>query len=265
MDTYATIRSSRPARWVAIVGVAVVFSLFNLASADASSDRVSRGDAEAVFHAFGGGGRVILNKNVTDTGAPADSDVRAAIRPFSGSIFDGRHYCAEDWHVILIANISGDTPSWSLQEARAELASIETQFTLDGSALATTSTALKRFLVPELLGVAEAYYFQDGVVMSPSDLAVGGHTLGVTVFDGPDVIVEDEITFYIDATDTGSCSITGGSVHRGSRQVTRWPGMFSPERVPGTSRSSGTGVGSSSSSSSRHAVLCGRRTPGSRR
>jgi hypothetical protein len=205
MDTYAATRPSRSVMRVVIVGVAVIFSLFNIAPANASADRVSRGDAEAVFHAFGGGGRIILNKNVTDTGAPADSDVRAAIRPSSGTIFDGRHYCAEDWHVILAATASGDTPSWSLREARAELAFTVNQFTLDGSTLSTSRTALKRFLVPPLPEPAEAYYFQEGVIMSPSDLAVGEHILAITVYDGPTVIVEDEITFYIDAAGTGVC------------------------------------------------------------
>jgi hypothetical protein len=130
----------------------VIFLLFDLASADASATRVSRGDAEAVFHAFGGGGRVILNNNATDTGAPADSDVAAAIRPFSGTIFDGRHYCAEDWHVILIANISGDSPTWSLQEATEELDSIATQFTLDGSELSTSQNGHQAILGARVAG-----------------------------------------------------------------------------------------------------------------
>jgi hypothetical protein len=188
-----------------MIVMVVVFSLFGVVSANASTDRVSRGDAEAVLHVFGGGGRVILNKAVADTGAPADADVRAAIRPFSGTIFDGRHYCAEDWHVILIASISGDTPSWSRQEAQAELASIVTQFTLDGVGLSVGRTALKRFLVPELFDLAEAYYFQDGVVLPPTDLAVGEHTLEIAVLDGTEVIFEDQITFYVDAAGTGVC------------------------------------------------------------
>lgn len=148
---------------------------------------------------------MILNRTPTDTGAPADSDIKAAIRPFSGTVFDDRHYCAEDWHVILIANISGDSPSWSLQQAREELDPTTTQFVLDGADLPTQRTALKRFLVPELLDVAEAYYYQQGAVLSPSELATGEHTLEVAVSKGVDRIFEDQIVFHIDAAGTGVC------------------------------------------------------------
>lgn len=205
MDNYAANRMSRVIVGVAIVCLAVIGSLCGSVLVEASIDRVSRGDAEAVLHAFAGGGRVILNNNVTDAGAPADSDVRASIRPFSDTIFDGRHYCSEDWHVILIAHISGDSPSWSHQQAAAELDAITTQLSLDGASLSLERTALKRFLVPEPLGVAEAYYFQDGVILSPTGLTIGAHALEVTVFDGPEVIFEDQITFYVDAAGTGAC------------------------------------------------------------
>lgn len=66
------------------------------------ADRVSRGDGEAVLKASHGG-VVVTNHAGAVRGAPADIDVRAAIRPYANSPWDGRHYCAEDWHVLVAA------------------------------------------------------------------------------------------------------------------------------------------------------------------
>jgi hypothetical protein len=53
------------------------------------ADRVSRGDGEAVLKASHGG-VVVTNHAGTVRGAPADIDVRAAIRPYANSPWDGR-------------------------------------------------------------------------------------------------------------------------------------------------------------------------------
>jgi hypothetical protein len=65
-------------------------------------DRVSRGDAETIFKA-GHAGVVIMGHAGVVRGAPADIDLRAAIRPYADSEWDGRHLCAEDWHVLVAA------------------------------------------------------------------------------------------------------------------------------------------------------------------
>ena len=85
--------------------------------------RINRGDAEAVLNAFGNGGWVILlHSGEAAEAAPADwFGSHGSIRPFQGSPWDGRHFCAEDWHVILMALIAGGDASYSHDQARADL------------------------------------------------------------------------------------------------------------------------------------------------
>jgi hypothetical protein len=97
--------------------------------------RVSRGNAQAVFQEGAGAGRLLRLRANVKFGTPGDLNIRASIRPFSGSIFDGRHYCAEDWHVILIAYGSDDfgrNASFTKQIAESELNPLVINFTLDG-------------------------------------------------------------------------------------------------------------------------------------
>jgi hypothetical protein len=71
--------------------------------------------------------------------------------------------------------------------------------------LSTNRTPLKAWLEPEVWGTDLGYYVQEGIVVPPSALSVGPHTLSVTM-DAPDGLFQDQITFYIDAPGTGSCS-----------------------------------------------------------
>src|SRR5688500_60000 len=73
----------------------------------ANPDRVTRGDAMAVFQASQNGGRAIVNHSPRSLGAPADIELRATIRPLAGEGFDGRHYCVDDWHTIVLADFAG--------------------------------------------------------------------------------------------------------------------------------------------------------------
>ena len=167
--------------------------------------RITRGDVEAVFQAFGTGGRVILRKGRATEAAPADFfGSHGSIRPFRGSPWDNRHFCAEDWHVILVAEIDGGDKSFSRQQAEANLGQVTHEFTLDGAPLPTTRTSISRFLNPQPFGLEEAYYFQEGRIMAPGDLAVGRHELALTITDAGDVF-KDGITFFIDAPGTGAC------------------------------------------------------------
>ena len=171
------------------------------------SRRITRGDVEAVLHAFGGGGRAVLLHSKTAEGAPADFvGSHGSIRPFAGSPWDGAHFCADDWHVILIADFEGGDASFQHDDAARIMNGLQVSFTLDGAALPTTRTAIKRFLNPEQFGLQVAYYFQQGQIMSPTDLSTGSHRLEVTMVDASgQQSFQDGITFVIDAPGTGAC------------------------------------------------------------
>ena len=168
--------------------------------------RIKRGDAEAILNAFGTGGLVILRRRgETAEAAPVDFfGSNGSIRPFRDSPWDGRHFCAEDWHVILVAWIDGGDASFDHQQARAALDPVTISFTLDGAALATTRTPIKPFNDPQRLGLERAWYFQQGKVMASDDLSVGQHQLSVR-FTDPTGVADDGITFFIDAAGTGAC------------------------------------------------------------
>jgi hypothetical protein len=169
------------------------------------SRRITRGDVEAVLQAFGGGGRAVLFHSKTAEGAPADFfGSHGSIRPFAGSPWDGAHFCAEDWHVILIGDIEGGDASFTHNDADGIMNGLDVSFTLDGTPLPATRTAVKRFLNPEQFGLQVAYYFQQGQIMSPADLSIGSHRLDVTIAGAPgQQSFQDGITFFIDASDTG--------------------------------------------------------------
>jgi hypothetical protein len=160
---------------------------------------ISRGDAEAVLHAFGNGGRAVLSHSTVAEGAPADFvGSHGSIRPFSGSPWDGAHFSAQDWHVIVIADFEGGDSSFKQQDAVEIMDGLTVTFSLDGAVLPTTRTAVKRFLNPGQFGLDVAYYFQQGRVMAPHDLAPGSHTLSVDI-SGSTGVFQDQITFFIDA------------------------------------------------------------------
>jgi hypothetical protein len=174
-------------------------------SAVAGPQRAGRGDAEAVLEAFGSGGWAVINhrRDEEAQGAPAPANLQIQIRPLD--FFDGRHYCALDWHTIVIADIEeGNQP-----HAEAIIADLRVQLTLDKSKapLEISQTSVSRFLNPEWFGLKEAYYSQWGGVMAPSDLAVGGHTLSIrmTNASGSKTFWRNTINFFIDAQGEGAC------------------------------------------------------------
>lgn len=169
-------------------------------------NRIKRGDAEAVLNAFGTGGTVILRRGGERAeGAPADFlGSHGSIRPFRDSPWDGRHFCAEDWHVILVAWVDGGDASFDHQQAQAAFDPVEISFTLDGAALATTRTPIKPFNDAQRFGLERAWYFQQGKVMAPDDLGTGQHELSVRVTD-PTGVFDDSITFFVDPAGTGAC------------------------------------------------------------
>jgi hypothetical protein len=168
------------------------------------TERIKRGDAEAILEAFGGGGWAILKHSKVAQGSPADqAGSHGAIRPFK--LWDGVHLCSEDWHVILIADIEGGDASFTQQQAEQIMSGIEVRFFLDGERLITTRTAIKRFLNSERFDLAEAYYFQEGRVMSPEELTAGRHRLECEMTAGSDIVFRGSIRFVVDAAGEGTC------------------------------------------------------------
>ena len=74
---------------------------------------------------------------------------------------------------------------------------------LDGVVLSTTRTAIKRVTFPPF-GFEAAYFFQAGIVLSPSELSMGAHDLDAMLVFPPDTFNE-HITFFIDPPETGAC------------------------------------------------------------
>jgi hypothetical protein len=172
--------------------------------------RITQGDTRAVLNAFGTGGRVILANGQTVEASPADFfGSHGSIRPFAGSPWDGAHFCAEDWHVILVAWFDGGArDTFNRQRAEEIIAPVTISFTLDGEALETTRTPIKRLLnPPSAFGFEEAWYFQQGKIMSPDALSVGQHELSVTFTNTPPGEEgSDQITFFIDPAGSDACT-----------------------------------------------------------
>lgn len=191
-------------RWTLLaVAVLVVMSLLAGSPAGANSPRITRGDVQAIFQATPTGRWAVQLHSPTGQGAPFDAQLRGAIRPLA--VADGRHFCAEDWHVILLALVFGGDASFTRQDAEAIASAVTVSFTLDGAPLPTTRTALKPFLGAEQFELEEAYAFQEGRIMAPTDLSVGSHQLVVTVTEPGFPTDVGEITFIVDAPGTGTC------------------------------------------------------------
>ena len=186
----------------------VVLALVLLAgaSAQASSSRITRGDAQAVFQAANTGGAAIRLHGGQGHG-PAQGAAVDGVRINAFTPWDGRHYCELDWHVISINLTDGNFPgeSRTRQEIADALSLVEVAYFLDGVALQLERTAVKRAVDAEVLGLVEGFYFTSGRVMAPGDLTVGQHTLRIVVTDPGGLIADSQITFFIDAAGTGAC------------------------------------------------------------
>jgi hypothetical protein len=157
---------------------------------------ISKGDAQAVFEAFGGGGWAVLRHSDIARGAPADQmGSHGGIRPFEA--WDGIKLHADDWHVILIADIEGGDNTFTREDAQQAIDQIAVQFELDGRPLEITRTAIKRFLNPERFGLTEAYYAQFGRVMAPNELLAGEHSVHCTMTFGTEIVFENTIAITV--------------------------------------------------------------------
>jgi hypothetical protein len=174
----------------------------------AASVRITKGDVEAVLHAFTTGGRTVLSHRSATAGflaAPADfHGSNGAIRPFPA--WDGLHVCGDDWHVLVIALFDGGDRSYTMQDAKSYLSQVDALFSLDGKPVSTTRTSIKRFLDPVSVGYDEAYGLQVGSIMAPGDLGVGAHSLQVHVVDPVYGDAQLNITFSVDDRTSPACN-----------------------------------------------------------
>lgn len=186
---------------------AMVGGVLGASPAQAEPDRITEGDVQAVFEAGGAGGQAILQHSRVVTGSPEDLYTsHGAIIPFSQSPWDGAHFCAADWHVILLSDFEGGDSSFAYTDAERIMQGLSYSFTLDGAALPTNRTAIKRYLNPEEFGFQVAYYFQQGRIMAPTDLSINSHRLEVTLTSAAgQILFQDGITFSMDAPGTGAC------------------------------------------------------------
>lgn len=176
-------------------------SLFVAANASAT-ERINRGDAEAIFQAFNNGGWAIRLQPGIIEGSPSDFLVGSLAR--IATTANNRHYCALDWHVILVSTVEGNLPGESStnQEIFADLEARVVTILLDGVALDVTRTQPKRTTNPEFRSFYEAFFVNTGRVMAPDEISVGQHSL---VAIGSIQGVISSIVFHIDAAGTGVC------------------------------------------------------------
>jgi hypothetical protein len=160
--------------------------------------RIGQGKAEAVFHAGVTGG-------FRGQGSPNDPDLQVAILPLED--LDGRRYCVEDFHVLVMTLFLTDADDGvtSTGKAKKLFAPTVMSFALDGEPLETTRLPVKPFLK---LAPAKAFILVQGRVVAPGEPPAGSHTLTVTIENDP-VVPEVQVKttrFFIDEAGTGACT-----------------------------------------------------------
>jgi hypothetical protein len=182
---------------------------------------VTQGDVRAQFQTFEGAGAVILLRGLFGgtglpaIGAPPANLLEHSIRPFE-QLWDGRHFCETDWHLLVIAIIAAPDegePQLPREEGEAILEAASVDLNLDGTRLTNTeTTAITRLIrnvrideAGTIRELADGWWFQTGAFFGPGKLAVGPHTFSVTVTNPEGVFDVGPITFHIDAAGTGSC------------------------------------------------------------
>jgi hypothetical protein len=161
--------------------------------------RISQGEAQAMFQTGFTGG-------LHGRGAPSDPHQQVVIKPW---FKNGRHYCAEDWHAILLG-ISIDEAMvgvTSVGEAAELFAPTVMTFVMDGKPFETTRLPVKPLLNDD---PGRAFGLVQGRAVGPGELAAGSHTFSVTVENDPDPKFSKTYTytskFVFDAAGTGACT-----------------------------------------------------------
>ena len=191
--------------------VAVLLAVWVVAAtagvAAANSPRFTRGDAEAIFNANSPGGAAINLHSPTMEGAPADFFAHGRIG--AARSFNGKHLCATDWHLVnIFLGISGDS-TLAHSGAVATLDPLLVSWTLDGDAVPSTRTPVKPYTAPSDFGAERAFFFSDGYILAPDELALGEHRSRATVIglNEPGVpFVFPEVVFHVDPPGSPACA-----------------------------------------------------------
>jgi hypothetical protein len=182
----------------ALVGVVFVATIGSTLAAKASAGPPTRGDAEAAFQAFFAGGSAIRAHNPLAGGAPG---VPVDPPPDSTRIYpaiDDAVYCAQGWHVVMLASFDDPTlyPGGN-QELFEFLSAVTFQFFLDGAPLEMERTSIKRFPHPE------PGFFENplmavtfGAFLQPGALSEGSHELR-TIYHDPLFDAEFTVSFTV--------------------------------------------------------------------
>ncbi len=171
---------------ILVAVLALVAALVATVPAQAASERVTKSEAKKALRTL----VTIENPGV--------------IVPFEGSPWDGAHFCGADWHTVKVPVVEGGDASFTKQDAAVILDAISVAFTLDGSPLASERTKIKSVPDPSRFGAVNAYFFNQGRVLSPDELSVGQHELSMRFTDSSGTF-DETITFFIDAAGTGAC------------------------------------------------------------
>jgi hypothetical protein len=170
---------------VAVVASTVaVVALGSTIAYAASPGGPTRGDAQGVFQAFLTGGSAIRAHNQLAEGVPG---VPGGTTPDGARIYpviDGLEYCAQGWHVILLAYF--DDPAFypgGKKELFDLLSAVDIQFVLDGVPLEMDRTATKRIAHPDPAIIEDAFAVSFGAFLAPGALSVGTHHLQTFVRD----------------------------------------------------------------------------------
>jgi hypothetical protein len=199
----------------------------------------TKGDAQAILLA---GPAALTDGMISHGGYSAPEHLgpenHIDIRPYNGSPYDGAHYCVDDWHVILVAwfEFVWEKPStdrclrclqkayvdplyFTTKDVVASFSRITNVFTLDGEYFDGPMTEIKPMnssFGDDFVDYVEAKCGCDytvtnkvmanwGSPVSPSELAVGEHTLS-SVFSYPGGVINFAINFFVDGHDAPICS-----------------------------------------------------------
>jgi hypothetical protein len=222
-------RSRKSACVVATMVIACSVGLVP-ARADATADRYTQGDAEAVLQAYPpAGGAISLHAPHVDAGPSlAYASDGLSIRPIN-PFFSEARYCVEDWHAIALTAIDFEFVAhfeeplvYTKDDALNVLGGVEMRFLLDGLPVdGTTQGPIKPYSDRSFLAVIEAamendfgvdvtigraWAVQAGRPVAPDALSLGQHTLTGIVTDPVFGSFEDTITFYVDPPESDTCT-----------------------------------------------------------
>ncbi len=181
---------------------AVGFLVLPRVQAASGSERVTKGDAEALLNAFRTGCGAQAAHGPMNESSPCGDRHQAFILFFPS--FNGAHYCAADWHDMFYYSEESIDPTNPLlltkQAVKNDLQANTASIAVDGSPLTLKSLPVK----PEV-GTPDTYYIVIGTTVSPDTLPAGTYTATLVGNDPASGPLAFTVTFTMDASGTGSC------------------------------------------------------------